>query len=170
MELRLDGRQGIFQLQGVARMCKCTWPIPGAGGSECPAVATTGSSLKKKGGTKDTRVVKTESQHWPGAWHTAFGLHSLGDREPCRVLVQSQMTLYSGNGVQVERKFSDFAILHRCTVCHVIKRQRDFSAVGGVEFFVRFCFAVVIVFYPMHTWVTLPSKWKRYYPCSLGLF
>ena len=30
--------------------------------------------------------------------------------------------------------------------------QRDFSAVGGVEFFVvRFCFAVVIVFYPMYT-------------------
>ena len=62
------------------------------------------------------------------------------------------MTLYSGNGVQVERKFFDFAILHRCAVCHVIKRQRDFSAVGGVEFFVvRFCFAVVIVFYPMYT-------------------
>ena len=37
-------------------------------------------------------------------------------------------------------------------VCHVIKHQRDFSAVGGVEFFVvRFCFAVVIVFYPMYT-------------------
>ena len=54
------------------------------------------------------------------------------------------MTLYSGNGVQVERKFSDFAILHRCTTCHVIKCQRDFSAVGGVEFSLSSGFALLL--------------------------
>lgn len=44
------------------------------------------------------------------------------------------MILYSGNSVQMERKFSDFVhvILHRCTSCHVIKHKRDFFVVGGV--------------------------------------
>ena len=66
------------------------------------------------------------------------------------------MTLYSGNGVQVERKFSDFAILHRCTTCHVIKCQRDFSAVGGVEFSLSSGFALLLLFLP-YVYLSYPT-------------
>lgn len=57
------------------------------------------------------------------------------------------MTLYSGNGVQVERKFSDFAILHRCTACLMIKCRRDFSAVAGVEFSLSSGFALLLLLF-----------------------
>lgn len=40
---------------------------------------------------------------------------------------QGQMTLYSGNSVQVERKFSDFAILHRCTSMPRDQAPEDFQ-------------------------------------------